>query len=431
MRKFKVVTNLEKERVAARRRRKMYRLKNHPFVVPVTTFVLLFFATLVAFVALNGRTVTATDSHVVKLSIDGKQQTIPTRATTVGDLLKRTNITVNDGDVVEPSQDTQILDDNFRVNLYRARPVTIFDGDKRTQALSAATTPRSVVEQTGFQLFPEDRVTVTTNENVLKDGVLGQKVVIARATPVYLNLYGASIATRTHAKTVQQLIDEKSVKLASGDTLQPAPDTALTTNMQVFVLRSGSQITSIEEVVQMPIEYVDDANLSFGTTAVRQRGSAGKKVTTYLIDSKDGKEISRRVIQEIIATPAVKQIVARGRAVYVPADKSVWMSAAGIAQSDFPYVMFIINHENALWCPTRWQGQRNCPAFYQELYPGAENAGIGYGLCQSTPGSKMSSAGEDWRVNAVTQLKWCSDYAKRRYGTWEAAYNYWIANRRW
>ena len=62
------------------------------------------------------------------------------------------------------------------------------------------------------------------------------------------------------------------------------------------------------------------------------------------------------------------------------------MRAAGVAESDFPYAEFIINHENGMWCPTRWQGQNFCPPYYAEKFPGAEtHTSTGYGLCQSTP----------------------------------------------
>jgi len=108
------------------------------------------------------------------------------------------------------------------------------------------------------------------------------------------------------------------------------------------------------------------------------------------------------------------------------------MRAAGIADSDFPYVYFIINHENALWCPTRYQGTSGCPAYYVEKFPGAETStSTGYGLCQATPGSKMASAGDDWRTNPVTQLRWCSGYAQSRYGGWEAAYEHWLSHNNW
>ena len=62
----------------------------------------------------------------------------------------------------------------------------------------------------------------------------------------------------------------------------------------------------------------------------------------------------------------------------------------------------------------------------------AENASSGaYGLCQALPATKMASAGADWRDNPVTQLKWCHGYAIGRYGTWRAAYNFWLANHWW
>ncbi len=421
---------LHKERAAARRRRKFYRLKNHPFVVPVLTLFVFFFLAMVGFIALNGRTVTASDSHIVKLSIDGKQKVIPTRAKTVGDLLTRANITLNEGDIIEPEKDTEILDDNFRVNLYRAHPVTLYDGEKRIQSLSAATTPRSVAAQIGLAVYPEDKITVEGSGSILQEGVLGQKIVVERAKLAYINLYGTPISLRTHSKTVGELIQEKGIKLAADDTLQPDKATVLTPVTQVFVIRNGTQIASAEETVAMPVETIDDPKLSFGTIVIRQRGSAGKKIVTYQLELKNNKEVSRKKIQEVISVEPVKQIVARGQAVYIPADKSVWMRQAGISESDFAYVYFIISRENASWCPTRWQGQVGCPPFYQEKYPGAESdTRLGYGIGQATPAKKMAAFGSDWRTNGVTQLKWADSYAKSRtftgYGSgWKAAYEH-------
>jgi hypothetical protein len=44
-----------------------------------------------------------------------------------------------------------------------------------------------------------------------------------------------------------------------------------------------------------------------------------------------------------------------------------------------------------------------------------------YGIPQSLPGSKMASAGKDWRTNAATQIKWGLQYIKQRYGSPSAA----------
>jgi len=40
-----------------------------------------------------------------------------------------------------------------------------------------------------------------------------------------------------------------------------------------------------------------------------------------------------------------------------------------------------------------------------------------YGIPQALPGSKMKSAGSDWRTNPVTQVRWGIRYVNSRYGS--------------
>ncbi|WP_413756993.1 transglycosylase SLT domain-containing protein [Streptomyces sp. MMBL 11-3] len=59
----------------------------------------------------------------------------------------------------------------------------------------------------------------------------------------------------------------------------------------------------------------------------------------------------------------------------------------------------------------------------------ATNASSGaYGLVQALPGSKMASAGSDWKTNAKTQIEWGLDYMNSRYGSPVGAWNFWQAN---
>ncbi|MFE9390071.1 transglycosylase SLT domain-containing protein [Streptomyces sp. NPDC006784] len=59
----------------------------------------------------------------------------------------------------------------------------------------------------------------------------------------------------------------------------------------------------------------------------------------------------------------------------------------------------------------------------------ATNASSGaYGLVQALPGSKMASAGADWRTNPATQIKWGLNYMNDRYGSPCGAWDFWQAN---
>jgi hypothetical protein len=56
----------------------------------------------------------------------------------------------------------------------------------------------------------------------------------------------------------------------------------------------------------------------------------------------------------------------------------------------------------------------------------ATNASSGaYGLVQALPGSKMASAGADWRTNPATQIRWGLNYMNSRYGSPCGAWEYW------
>ncbi|MBG6058084.1 hypothetical protein RCH16_001680 [Cryobacterium sp. MP_M5] len=74
------------------------------------------------------------------------------------------------------------------------------------------------------------------------------------------------------------------------------------------------------------------------------------------------------------------------------------VSARGWSQGEFSCLVSLWNRESS------WRAD-------------AYNAGSGaYGIPQSLPGSKMASAGSDWRTNAATQIDWGLGYIAARYG---------------
>lgn len=406
-----------------KRSKRLHRLKNHPFVVPVATFLTLFFITALFFIFSGGKTLQPDDAHVVIVSYDKKRQTVPTRVATVGELLAKLGITLREGDIVEPAKDTPIVEDNFRVNVYRGRPVTLIDGGRKTLTYSAGSTSRAVAAQAGVTVYPEDNLTRRPTEDVLKNGI-SEEIIIDRATPVLLNLYGTALPVRTHSKTVKDLLNEKKVKLAEGETVQPELNTALQPNQAIFVNKKDIRVETTAEDIAPPTQVIEDNTLSFGTTAVRQQGTPGKRITVFQVNTATG---AKNKLQEVLVQEPVPTIVARGKAISIPEDKSSLMAAAGISSGDYAYVNFIIARESG-WCPTKLQGQIGyCPAYAPAYIP----SGIGYGLGQATPGGKMSPYGADWQSNPVTQLKWATAYAKSRHGGWAGAYNYWLSHHNW
>jgi hypothetical protein len=86
-----------------------------------------------------------------------------------------------------------------------------------------------------------------------------------------------------------------------------------------------------------------------------------------------------------------------------------WMAAAGIAESDWGYVDYVVSRESG------WN-------------PNATNKSSGAcGLVQALPCSKVPGNGYD----PVDNLRWANGYATGRYGSWAGAYAFWTKNHWW
>lgn len=400
-------------------------LSRHPFAVPFFTFAALVIISGSAFLIAKqtDKLPPVHDAKIVIVSHDKQQQIVPSNENTVGSLLKKLNIKLGEGDVVEPGLEATIDQDQYRINVYRALPVQIVDGGQRTFAFSASKTARAIAQQSGTTLYPEDRTVAEPVQDFINTGAIGEQIVVKRATPINVDLFGTPVQLRTHAKTVEQLVKEKDIKLLKDDKVLPGLDAPISAGQQVSFVRTGVKTETVTEKIAMPVHTIQDKNLAYGTTAVRQQGSAGEQVVTYQVQIVNNKETSRTVMQKVVTKAPVTQVAVVGTSLSgIKGD----MALAGIAPGDYQYVDYIISRESG-WCPTKAQGQwGGCPP-----YAGYVPAGGGYGLCQSTPGSKMASAGADWATNPVTQLRWCSGYAKGRYGSWAGAYNFWLSHHYW
>lgn len=357
MHKFKRLTR-KYQAIGRRKIKRAHPLKGHPLVVPVITFLGLFFLSAVGMVLFGAQTMGASDSRVVTITIDGEQQTLPTRAKTVSDLLKRLDVTVGDKDLVEPSLNTSILEDNMSITVQKARPVTIIDSGRKVTVLSPYQQPRKVVENAGIELYKEDGINAAASSDMTKDRIIGEQVVVERAVPANINLYGNSIAVRTRAKTVGELLDQKSIKTLKGDTVEPARNTKLSSNTQVFVVRMGKKVLTSEEAIPAPVANEDDPTLTIGATTVKQAGSDGKKLVTYEVELRNGVEVSRKVLQEVVAAEPVRRVIAKGTKVVVTGGRAEWLAAAGISPSEYYAVDYIVGRESG-WCPTKWQDRKS------------------------------------------------------------------------
>jgi uncharacterized protein YabE (DUF348 family) len=308
-------------------------MSRHPYATMGITFAVLLVISIAAFLVVNNVDHPASNAYIVIVTHDGAHQTVPSNAPTVGSLLTKLHIKLNQGDVVEPSQATHINSNDFRINIIRAVPVEVIEGATKTFTFSAAATPRAIVQQTGINLYPEDEVTATPSPTFTGGGAIGETVTIKPSVPISLILYGTPVVTRSASATVGQMLSEKHIVLRNGDTVQPVASTPITPNQQIFILHKGTEIVTSTQAIPEAVQTVDDASLSAGTSAIQQQGSPGTLLITYQVNEKTG---AKTQLQSVEVQPPVTEIKAVGTAP-VSGTLGTWLSALRDCESGGNY----------------------------------------------------------------------------------------------
>ncbi len=333
----------------------------------------------------------------------GQEKTFVTNKPTIGSALHSAGLVVNEADDVEPSASTRLVAKNYVVNIYRARAVTVEDGAQRTQIITAAQSPRRILEQSGSKLYDEDTAKFELASSPLDDGGAGIRLRVDRATPFVFTLYGKTFEARTQATTVGDMLREKKIVLGANDGKSVSDETSIIKGMNISVWRNGKQTVTVEEGIARPVEEVKDTDRDKGYREVRTHGADGKKNVTYEIDIRDGREIGRKAIASVTTLEPVKEVVVIGMKVKAPVYSGThadWMAAAGIAEADYGYVEKLIQKESG-WNPNALNS-----------YSGA------CGLVQALPCSKL---GPNWN-DPVVALRWGQGYVTGRYGGWSGAW---------
>ena len=238
----------------------------------------------------------------------GAEKTIVTKARTIREALKLAKFSIDERqDVVEPSLDSEMVAEKYNINIFRARPITIVDGNKRLKITTAEQTPALIAKAAGIEVFEEDKTTLTNSDNMAVDGA-NIVMKVDRASMINFVLYGKESVIRTHAKTVGELLKEKNINPKKDDTLSVDRSAKIIPGMKIELWRNGKQTITAEEDVKFEVEKIQDANRDSGYREVKQVGENGKKNVTYEVEMKNGVEVSRKEIASVVTKEPKKQI---------------------------------------------------------------------------------------------------------------------------
>lgn len=266
------------------------------------SFAILFALTLLGLLLVFSlKTAQAVDpsERVVTIHDRSLETTILTKEKTVEAVLKQAKIKTTAYDNVDPGLTTELVGAQYHINIYHAQPVMIVDGLFKKSIMSSYETPKEIAKDAGIKLYDEDEANLSRSSDILNSDGAGLILNIDRATRFTLVLYGKVIETGTQAKNVGEMIKEKNIKLGKSDVVSLSLTSEIITGSRVEIWRNGKQTITEEVPVAFTIRQIQDPSQPISYRVVKTPGVLGKKVVTYEVVMRNGKEVARKEIQNV------------------------------------------------------------------------------------------------------------------------------------
>jgi len=175
----------------------------------------------------------------VTLVVDGQVQQLRTHQDTVAALLMDAGLALYPEDAVRPERETT-LEPGLTVEVRRARPVYV-SADGHTLLLRThATSVEQVLEEARVSLGPHDKV------DVEGDLLPADHVIVQRAIPFTLHEDGQAATLYTTAPTVGEALRRAGLTLYLADGVQPGLGERVSAGMHLYVDRSVPVVVQVD-----------------------------------------------------------------------------------------------------------------------------------------------------------------------------------------
>jgi uncharacterized protein YabE (DUF348 family) len=193
------------------------------------------------------------------------------------------------------------------IDAARKTIVVSIDG-KETEIVTFRKTFKDALKANNIVLGPKDKVMPSMDTRVKKE----DRINIERAVNVTVAVDGQELKIQTTEDTVDKMFETEGIQVNDSDKVSPSRTIPISDGLKLSVTRVDTRV--IRESI--PIEFAtvitrDEESLST-STKILQDGELGEKVLTTKIIYEDGKEIERKVVNEVVAKEPTQKIVAVG-----------------------------------------------------------------------------------------------------------------------
>lgn len=140
----------------------------------------------------------------------------------------------------------------------------------------------------------------------------GSQIELRRALKVNFAVDGKNIPGYALARNIRDVISENNIVLSRLDQIVPSLNSLPTDNLKIVITRINVEEKIIPEDINFKTIAKNDSKLGWREKKIEQKGEKGIKEVKYKITYKNGKEISRVILEKNVTREPLSEIVIQG-----------------------------------------------------------------------------------------------------------------------
>lgn len=297
--------------------------------IAITVVSLTLFVAVISFVLFEGT------KKSITLDVNGEELKIKTHAHTVGNLLSEQEIEVAKHDLVIPSVNTPI-EDGLSVRWEQSQQVVINVDQDAKSIWTTEHKVGDVLAEVGIEITDFDVVNPELDEQLGED----KSITVQKAFVVTLKDGGEEKKVRSTSTTVADFLKRENIHLNDDDRLNRKADGFLKPGSIVEIVRVEKVTDVVEEPANFAVETRNDPSLLKGREKIVQAGKKGTVSREFEILKENGKEVSRKLLEEkSIKEPQTKIVAIGSRVMVASASTTTSNSKTGsrsVSRNDSP-----------------------------------------------------------------------------------------------
>lgn len=198
---------------------------------------------------------------------------------------------------------------NTRKTLY------VYVDGKEKKIITFRTHLKDALSANDIVVGPKDKTTIGLDSKINNN----DKIYIKKAVNVEVEVDGKKLAVHSAENDVGTMLPAEGIKINEYDKVSPSRDESLKDGLTVAVTRVETKIIKESKPIDYATVTKKDNDLEEGRNKVIQEGKPGEKVITTRVVYENGKEVSKKVISEVVTKKPVEKLVAMGTlGVYTP-----------------------------------------------------------------------------------------------------------------